>query len=99
MIDGRFAIRSGFVRIEADRSPIEDTAVEVEFILDVIVLDEATMCGQVTDPDSVTFLPIVLELWHTFGAEAYDATGRRPQASRCAALRRAGSRGRGWRRG
>ena len=78
-IDGRFAIRSGFVRIEADRSPIEDTAVEVEFILDVIVLDEATMCGQVTDPDSVTFLPIVLELpGTTFGAEAYDATGPPP---------------------
>jgi hypothetical protein len=78
-IDGRFAIRSGFVRIDADRSPIEDTAVEVEFILDVIVLDEQTACGQVTDPESITFLPIILELpGTTFGAERYDPTGPVP---------------------
>lgn len=78
-IDGRYAIRSGFVRIDADRSPIEDTAVEVEFILDVIVLDEQTACGQVSDPESITFLPIILELpGTTFGAERYDATGPVP---------------------
>ncbi|MFT4704966.1 MAG: hypothetical protein ACI81R_002674 [Bradymonadia bacterium] len=77
--DGRFQLRSGRVRISADRSPIEDTAVDVDFVLDVLVLSEGEFCGQVTDEESVTFAPLILELrGTTFGGRLYDPTGPIP---------------------
>lgn len=77
--DGTLEIRSGYVRIEPDRSPIEDTAVEVEFILDVVVLSEASLCGAITDPSSETVLPLALVLQGTtFGASRYGDDGAIP---------------------
>lgn len=70
--DGTLEIRSGYVRIEPERSPIEDTAVEVEFILHVVVLSEDSLCGAITDPESETVLPLPLVLrGTTFGAARY----------------------------
>ena len=77
--DGTLEIRSGYVRIEPERSPIEDTAVEVEFILDVIVLGRSEFCGAISDPASETVLPLALVLQGTtFGAERYGDEGQVP---------------------
>ncbi len=77
--DGTMVVRSGYVRIDPERSPIEDTAVETEFILDVTVISPTEMCGLITDPDSTTVLPLVLQLRGTsFAAQRYGPDGEVP---------------------
>lgn len=76
---GHMTIDVGHVRIEADRSPIEDTAVETDFSLDVTVLDTLNMCGAITDDESVVTQPIQLLLkGTTFGGERYGELGQIP---------------------
>lgn len=78
-VDGTLQIATGYVRIEPERSPIEDTAVEVEFILDIIVLEHSEFCGVITDTESATVLPLPLVLQGTtLGAKRYGDEGEVP---------------------
>jgi hypothetical protein len=77
--DGTLAIDIGYVRLEPDRSPIQDTAVEVEFVLQALVLSTTEICGLVDDPDSAVAQPIQIPLRGvTFGAKRYGDDGAIP---------------------
>jgi len=71
---GRMELDLGFVRIEPQRSPIENTAVEVEFKLQVVILDEMRLCGVIDDDTSNVSQPIqILLRGVTFGAQRYES--------------------------
>jgi hypothetical protein len=78
-VDGTLQIPSGYVRIEPERSPIEGTAVETDFVLDAVVISREEMCGLITDPNSTTVLPLELVLQGTtFGAKRFGDDGAIP---------------------
>jgi hypothetical protein len=70
----------GYVRIEPARSPIKDTAVEVDFRLQAIIVNPTTMCGLIDDDTSAVFQPIQIRLRGvTFGAQLYGEGGAQPE--------------------
>ncbi len=76
---GRMELDLGYVRIEPERSPIKDTAVEVDFKLQVVVLSETEMCGVIDDEESAVYQPIQIFLRGVnFAAERYGADGTEP---------------------
>ncbi len=77
--NGRMALDIGEVRVEPERSPIEDTAVEVAFVLQVTILSLEEMCGSVTDDESNVSSPIPIQLKGvTFAAQRYGDAGQIP---------------------
>lgn len=77
--DGRLAVDIGFVRLEPERSPIEDTAVEVDFVLQAVIIDGTSMCGKITDDESQVYSPIQIKLKGvTFFAQKYGPEGQVP---------------------
>lgn len=76
---GRMALDVGFVRLEPERSPIEDTAVETQFVLQTTIIDLTSMCGLVNDDESNVSQPIPIPLRGvTFGALRYGDQGQQP---------------------
>lgn len=70
----------GYVRIEPERSPIKDTAVEVDFRLQAVIVNPTTMCGLIDDDTSAVFQPIQIQLRGvTFGAQLYGEGGVQPE--------------------
>jgi hypothetical protein len=70
----------GYVRIEPARSPIKDTAVEVDFRLQAIIVNPTTLCGLIDDDTSAVFQPIQIRLRGvTFGAQLYGEGGVQPE--------------------
>ncbi len=77
--DGRMTIQIPFTRLEPERSPIEDTAVETQFDLDTVILSDTEMCGSVIDDVSAVFSPIPLKLKGvTYFAQRYGPQGQQP---------------------
>ena len=76
---GQMALDVGFVRLEPERSPIEDTAVETQFILQTVIVSQAEMCGLVNDEESNVSQPIPIPLRGvTFGGLRYGDQGQQP---------------------
>lgn len=70
----------GYVRIEPARSPIKDTAVEVDFRLQAVIVNPTTICGLIDDETSAVFQPIQIRLRGvTFGAQLYGDDGLQPE--------------------
>jgi hypothetical protein len=78
--EGRMVLDLGFVRLEPDRSPIRDTAVETSFKLSAVVVDRDTICGLIDDDESEVLQPIQIRLRGvTFSALRYGEDGVQPQ--------------------
>lgn len=77
--NGTLDLDVGYVRLEPERSPIENTAVETQFILQSIVVSERELCGIVDDDTSAVVLPIQIPLRGvTYGAKRYGPDGEIP---------------------
>jgi hypothetical protein len=67
--NGRMIVDTGHVFVPPERSPVQDTAVEVELRFVVFVLSERSLCGLIDDDQSRVVQPIELALkGTTFGA-------------------------------